>query len=165
VGARLELLEAVDAAEVAECRALFLEYQRSLGVSLCFQGFDAELAGLPGDYAPPRGRLILARDGARAAGCVALRPQGERDGELKRLYVRPEFRGTGLGRTLALRAIDAARALGYRRLVLDTLPMMVEAQRLYALLGFAEIGPYTHNPVPGARFLALDLAAASAART
>ncbi|HUP28970.1 MAG TPA: GNAT family N-acetyltransferase [Usitatibacter sp.] len=159
---RFAIAEAVDPRQVAECRALFVEYQQALGVSLCFQDFDAELAGLPGDYAAPRGRLYLARDGDRAAGCVALRPQGARDGELKRLYVRPAYRGTGLGRTLTLRAIDTARAIGYQRLVLDTLPMMGAAQRLYADLGFMDIGPYTHNPVPGARFLALDLAGARA---
>ena len=164
MASRVEILEAVDAASIAECRALFMEYQEGLGVSLCFQDFDTELAQLPGDYASPRGRLYLARDGQRSAGCVALRAQGERDGELKRLYVRPAFRGAGMGRALAMRAIGAARAIGYRRLLLDTLPAMDAAQQLYAALGFREIAPYTHNPVAGARFLALDLAAAPVAK-
>ena len=159
--ARFEIVEAVDVRDVVECRALFVEYQQGLGVSLCFQDFDAELANLPGDYAPPRGRLYLAKHAGGAAGCVALRPKGADDAELKRLYVRSAFRGESLGRVLTLRAIETARSLGYRRLLLDTLPAMAAAQRLYADLGFIDIAPYTHNPVPGVRFLALDLATAS----
>lgn len=149
--------EAVDAGSIAACRELFLEYQRGLGVSLCFQGFDAELAGLPGDYAPPRGRLLLARQGDALAGCVALRPLFHRDAEMKRLYVRPAHRGTGLGRLLAKRVIGEARALGYEWLKLDTLPQMLSAQNLYAKLGFRETAPYNDNPIGGTRFLALDL--------
>jgi GNAT superfamily N-acetyltransferase len=147
----------VTAEDLAACRELFVEYQRGLGVSLCFQGFDAELAGLPGDYAPPRGRLILALAGNRPAGCVALRPLFHRDAEMKRLYVRSVHRGAGLGRLLATTVIDAAKGLGYETLKLDTLPQMKAAQRMYASLGFHETAPYNDNPVNGVRFLALDL--------
>jgi GNAT superfamily N-acetyltransferase len=148
---------ALDAGSIADCRALFLEYQRGLGVSLCFQGFDAELAGLPGDYAPPRGRLLIARQGDALAGCVALRPLFHRDAEMKRLFVRPAHRGTGLGRLLARRVILEAGALGYESLKLDTLPQMHPAQNLYAKLGFRDTAPYNENPIAGTRFLALDL--------
>jgi len=151
--------EALDAASITACRNLFLEYQRGLGVSLCFQGFDAELAALPGDYAPPRGRLLIARHGEAVAGCVALRPLFHRDAEMKRLYVRPAHRGTGLGRLLAQRVIREARAIGYESLKLDTLPQMHSAQNLYAKLGFRETAPYNDNPIGGTRFLALDLRA------
>jgi GNAT superfamily N-acetyltransferase len=136
---------------------LFAEYQRGLGVSLCFQGFDRELAVLPGDYAPPRGRLILALAGDRPAGCVALRPLFHRDAEMKRLYVRAVHRGSGLGRVLADRIIAEARALGYETLKLDTLPQMHAAQRLYEKLGFRDTAPYNDNPVNGVRFMALTL--------
>ena len=149
--------EALDAGAIEECRRLFVEYQRALGVSLCFQGFDAELAGLPGDYAPPRGRLYLACKAGIPAGCVALRPLFHRDAEMKRLYVRPKHRGSGLGRALAERVIPEARALGYETLKLDTLPSMHAAQKLYAKLGFRETAPYNDSPVSGVRFLALDL--------
>ena len=131
----------------------------------CFQGFDQELAGLPGDYAPPRGRLYLALAGSKPAGCIALRPLFHRDAEMKRLYVRAAHRGSGLGRTLALRVIDDARALGYEVLKLDTLPAMRAAQRLYEDLGFRDTAPYNENPVGGVRFLALDLARAKGGRT
>lgn len=149
--------EALDARDVAACRELFVEYQRGLGVSLDFQGFDRELQSLPGAYARPRGRLLLARVVGEPAGCVALRPLGEHDGEMKRLYVRAAARGMGLGRALAECAIDEARAIGYASLRLDTLPAMHEAQRLYAALGFVEAEPYNDNPVAGARFLSLRL--------
>jgi putative acetyltransferase len=149
--------EALDAGSVAACRELFLEYQRALGVSLCFQGFDAELAGLPGDYAAPRGCLIVARQGEALAGCVALRPLFHRDAEMKRLYVRPAYRGSGLGRLLAQRVIREARALGYESVKLDTLPQMQSAQNLYGKLGFRDTAPYNDNPIGGTRFLALDL--------
>jgi ribosomal protein S18 acetylase RimI-like enzyme len=145
------------AADVGACRELFLEYQRVIGVSLCFQGFDDELARLPGDYAPPRGGLWLAQAGPMLAGCVALRPLGAGEAEMKRLYVRPAFRGTGLGRRLAEHAIGAARALGYETLKLDTLPTMREAQALYAHLGFVQVAPYNDNPIGGVKFLALKL--------
>jgi GNAT superfamily N-acetyltransferase len=156
-GISYELREAASPEEVAACRELFIEYQRALGVSLCFQGFDAELSGLPGDYAPPKGRLFLAVSAGRPAGCVALRPLFHRDAEMKRLYVRPPHRGGGLGRLLAMRTIEAARGLGYETLKLDTLPQMKAAQKLYESLGFRDTAPYNDNPVRGVRFLALDL--------
>lgn len=128
-------------------------------MSPCFQGFDREVASLPGDYAPPRGRLVLARVGGRPAGCVALRPLFHRDAELKRLFVRPAWRGSGLGRLLAVHAIEEARALGYETLKLDTLPAMKAAQKLYEALGFRDTAPYNDNPVENVRFMALGLAA------
>ena len=153
------IAEALDAGAVEACRRLFVEYQQGLGVSLCFQGFDAELASLPGDYARPRGRLLLARISGAPAGCVALRSLEDGACEMKRLYVRDSFRGMGLGRTLAECVIDEARSLGYRTLKLDTLPAMQQAQGLYAELGFVDTAPYNDNPVDGVRFLALDLGA------
>ncbi|MGZ5039098.1 MAG: GNAT family N-acetyltransferase [Usitatibacter sp.] len=152
-----DIAEALDASAVAACRELFVEYQQRLGVSLCFQGFDRELATLPADYARPRGRLLLARIAGEPGGCVALRPLGDGDAEMKRLFVRPAYRGMGIGRTLAECVIDEARGLGYRRLKLDTLPQMREAQALYAALGFEETAPYNEHPIEGTRFLALDL--------
>lgn len=157
MGRDFAIAEASGAAGAGACRELLVEYQQGLGVSLCFQGFDAELAGLPGDYAPPRGALLLATVADELAGCVALRALGPHDAEMKRLYVRARFRGTGLGRALAQDIIDRARALGYRRLLLDTLPSMGEAQALYAALGFRDCAPYNDNPVDGVRFLSLDL--------
>ena len=154
---RVELVEATRSEHVEACRELFLEYQRGLGVSLCFQGFEAELAGLPGDYAPPGGRLYLGLAGGKPAGCVALRPLFHRDAEMKRLYVRPAYRGSGLGRLLATRIVEDARALGYDNLKLDTLPQMKAAQRLYRALGFRDTAAYNENPVAGVRFMALDL--------
>ena len=152
-----ELVEATSPAQVEACRELFLEYQRGLGVSLCFQGFDQELANLPGDYAPPRGRLYLALAAGKPVACVALRPLFHRDAEMKRLYVRSACRGSGLGRILAQRIIEDARKLGYDALKLDTLPAMKAAQRLYEDLGFRDTAPYNDNPVAGVRFMALDL--------
>jgi GNAT superfamily N-acetyltransferase len=138
--------------------ALFRRYQASLGVDLGFQGFEAELAALPGRYAPPSGRLLVGRSGDGLAGCIALQSLGGEECEMKRLFVRPEFRGSGLGRKLVERVIDEARGIGYRRLRLDTLPGMKEAIRLYEALGFADVPAYRFNPVPGTRYLALDLA-------
>jgi len=143
---------------MAACRELFLEYQQSLGISLCFQGFDAEVAGLPGDYAIPRGGLWLATVDGALAGCVALRALGDDAAEMKRLYVRPAFRARRLGLALAEHVIAAARERRYRTLKLDTLPSMARAQQLYERLGFVETAPYNDNPVDGVRFLALDLA-------
>lgn len=143
--------------DLARVRELFLEYQSALEVDLCFQGFERELAGLPGSYAPPDGRLLLAWAGPEPAGCVALRRQGADAAEIKRLYVRPAFRGRGLGAALARAAMAAASEAGYAKLVLDTLPQMAEAQALYRSLGFRDIAPYYANPVPGARYLGLYL--------
>ena len=156
-GAAPRILAAASPAEVATCRDLFVAYQQALGVSLCFQGFDRELASLPGDYAPPRGGLWLAWIDRVPAGCVALRPLCEDEAEMKRLYVSPAHRGRGIGRSLAGHVIGAARALGYRALKLDTLASMVEAQRLYADLGFVATPPYNANPLEGVRFLSLSL--------
>lgn len=158
----VEIRQARDAVDIASCRELFTEYQRGTGVSLCFQGFDRELATLPGDYAPPRGRLFLAVADGKPVGCVAMRALGPRDAEMKRLYVRASAQGSGLGRRLARAAIEAARGLGYETLKLDTLPAMQAAQSLYAALGFRDIAPYNDNPVAGVRFMALDLREAAA---
>ena len=139
-------------------RTMFHEYADELGVDLGFQGFEEELAGLPGAYAPPTGRLLLAVVEEAPAGCVALRELGDdRACEMKRLYVRPAFRGTGLGRTLAEAIVDGARGVGYERMRLDTLPSMDAALGLYESLGFRSIAPYYENPIPGARFLELRL--------
>jgi len=143
--------------QVEDVRQLLREYEASLSVSLCFQGFEKELAELPGEYAPPRGRLLLASEEGRVAGCVALRGLDDATCEMKRLYLRPEFRGKGAGRLLAMAIIDEARKLGYKRMRLDTLAEMREAKALYELLGFTPIEPYYHNPHPGAEFMELVL--------
>lgn len=145
--------QASGAADVEVARALFVEYQKSLGISLCFQNFDAEVAGLPGAYAPPSGRLLLAFEGDVSAGCVAIRRIEEGICELKRLWVRPAFRGTGLGRRLVEVILDEARSVGYRRVRLDTLPSMTAAQALYLSLGFVDIPPYNDHPIEGTRFM------------
>lgn len=139
-------------------RGLFCEYQESLGVDLCFQGFAAELAGLLGRYAPPGGALLVALDGDAAVGCVALREFATDIGEMKRLYVRPSHRGHGLGRRLAEAIIEIARAHGYARLCLDTLESLREAAGLYASLGFVRIPAYYENPLPGVVYWELSLA-------
>ena len=136
---------------------LFRAYQQSLSVDLCFQGFDDEIAQLPGAYAAPSGRLLLASIGAEPVGCVALRRHDPETGEMKRLYVRSSARGHGIGRRLVEQIVIEARMIGYRRLSLDTLPEMVEAQALYEVHGFRTVEPYTFNPVPGAKYLGLTL--------
>ncbi len=147
--------------DLREIRRLFREYTEWLAIDLSFQNFDKEFEGLPGVYAPPDGRLLIASEEDRAGGCIALRmlnhDRSEKICEMKRLYVRPEYRGTGLGRRLVLAIMAEARAIGYRRMRLDTLPQMGAAQGLYRSAGFHEIEPYCFNPVPGARFLEADL--------
>ncbi|MDQ3817190.1 MAG: GNAT family N-acetyltransferase [Acidobacteriota bacterium] len=154
----LEFIQAESPAQIAEARKLFLEYQDWLDLNLCFQNFEKELAELPGAYSPPDGRLFLASHDSGVAGCVCLRKIGDGTCEMKRLYVRPEFRGKRVGRSLAEKIIGEARAIGYERMRLDTLPQrMSEAIRMYRSLGFQEIEPYYHNPVEGALFMELRL--------
>jgi ribosomal protein S18 acetylase RimI-like enzyme len=152
----VEVAEARDR-DLDEVRRLFEEYAESLGFDLGFQDFERELRELPGDYAPPRGALLLARTSTATIGCVAVRPLAADVCEMKRLYVRPEQRRTGAGRTLAEAAIGVARDRGYARMRLDTVPSMEAASALYAALGFREIAPYRHNPIPGTAFLELEL--------
>ena len=144
-------------ADIPEVRILLREYEVWTGVDLCFQDFERELAELPGDYIPPGGVMLVARLQGRIVGCVALRRWSEGVCEMKRLFVREEARGSGCGRALVERLLDWARGAGYRRMLLDTLPIMEGAQRLYARLGFREVAAYRANPVPGAQFLALEL--------
>jgi putative acetyltransferase len=154
----MEIIAAQSDLEIEQARELFREYEAWLEVDLCFQNFEKELAQLPGEYAPPAGRLLLAVAAEKTAGCVALRKIGEGTCEIKRLFLRPEFRGQGLGRQLAEAIIREATQVGYQRMRLDTLPpKMNDAIGLYHSLGFKEIEPYYHNPVPGAKFMELDL--------
>jgi putative acetyltransferase len=151
-------MQAESDAEIAQTRDLFLEYAESLGFSLCFQNFDQELAGLPGDYASPHGRLLLADYDGQLAGCVALHKLEPEICEMKRLYLRTRFRGKGLGRALAETIIAEARAIGYRRMRLDTVePVMKDAVAMYRRLGFKEIPPYRANPIAGALYMELQL--------
>lgn len=136
--------------DIAVVRALFEEYARAVDAPACFGGFEREIDQLPGEYAPPGGGLFLALHGTETAGCAALRRIDVQTGEMKRLYVRPKFRGSGAGRALALAVISAARTSGCVRIVLDTLPTMTQAQALYRSLGFHPIGPYLARPTPGA---------------
>jgi putative acetyltransferase len=153
-----ELIRAATSPDaVAQARALFEAYAAQLGVSLCFQDFDRELATLPGAYAPPRGGLWLAGDATAPCGCIALRPLDRQDAELKRLYVTPAARGSGLGRRLTETAIAHARAAGYRAIKLDTLAQMHSARALYASLGFVPCAAYYHNPLGGTLYMQLTL--------
>ncbi len=162
----LEIVQAHTAEDLGDARALFEEYAASLDFDLGFQDFAAELAGFPGDYAPPRGRLLLAFLNGRLAGCVALRELEDGICEMKRLFVRPAFRGyrghrdrsdLSVGRVLTEAVIAAARDIGYERMRLDTVPAMARARALYQTLGFREIPPYRYNPIPGTAFMELRL--------
>lgn len=154
----MRVFEANTAKDIQQVRTLFEEYAAGLGLSLCFQNFDQELLHLPGGYAPPDGRLLLAAENDQVAGCIAIRKLGPGICEMKRLFVRPAYRGTGLGRVLVESIIYEARKLGYTHMRLDTLPgRMDKAIALYRSVGFVEIGPYCENPVEGAKFMELDL--------
>lgn len=159
----VRIREALFPGEVAAVRELFEEYATGLGIDLCFQGFAEELATLPGRYAQPSGGVWLAEVAGTIAGCIALRSLAGDRSEVKRLYVRPTFRGLGIGRALTQHVMAAAAALGYRWVYLDTLPSMAGAVALYRSLGFTEIKPYYQNPVPGTLFLGRELAQPSAA--
>ena len=151
------LSRAASAADIESVRVLFREYAESLGVNLEYQGFDEEVQDLPGDYVPPAGTLLLAKSDDEVIGCVGVRALDPATAEMKRLYVRPAGRGTGLGRTLAEAAIRFATVSGYERMRLDTLPQMSSAQQLYHELGFLPIDAYRFSPVPGTVFLELIL--------
>lgn len=153
----MDIVQAQTTDHLQTVRALFREYETFLDVDLCFQDFEQELAGLPGDYAPPDGLLLLAVEANQAAACGALRRLDADVCEMKRLFVRPEFRGVGLGRTLAKRLIDSAARMGYHRMVLDTLKELNAAMALYESLGFMRIAPYYHNPLPRVVYWELDL--------
>ena len=146
-------------ADLESIRTLFREYEADIGIDLCFQGFERELAGLPGSYSPPQGRLLIARSNQEPIGCVALRPFTFRADtcEMKRLYLCPKARGTGIGGQLVDRILSEARSAAYRSMVLDTLATMTAARSLYRRLGFREIPPYYANPLPGVVYLELDL--------
>jgi len=158
---KIRLTTPASAGDLQALREIFREYADGLGVDLCFQQFDQELAGLPGEYAAPRGALLLATVDGAVAGCCALRPLDSADypnaAEMKRLYVRKAFRGFGLGRQLAEAILDAARQAGYACVLLDTLDDMEAARALYDELGFEDIPPYYHNPIAGAHYLKADL--------
>ena len=151
------ITQAQNPGDYAAGKLLVEEYEAALGVDLCFQNFSEEIANLPGFYGPPGGCLLLARINDELAGCIAVRGLGDGDCEMKRLYVRPQYRREGVGRRLVETAIRRARELGYARMLLDTLPAMTEAQSLYQSLGFGEIDGYYVNPVEGVRYLALEL--------
>jgi GNAT superfamily N-acetyltransferase len=154
----LKIAPAAAAGDLEDIRILFGEYAALVAEALCFQNFDSELESLPGSYAPPAGALLVARDQAsNAAGCVALRRLDAATAEMKRMYVRDAYRGTGLGRRLALAIIEEARARGHARIVLDTLPKLAPAIALYRGLGFRETGPYLAAPTPGALCFELSL--------
>jgi putative acetyltransferase len=153
----MKITKATTERELSEARKLFLEYASSLGFDLSFQKFDEEIARFPGEYSCPEGCILLALENGAVAGCAAMRKIVEGICEMKRLYVRPEFRGKGIGKALALEIVEEARRAGYDRMRLDTVPDMVEAIALYRLMGFKEIEPYRHNPMAGALFMELAL--------
>lgn len=153
----LKIVPATTAQDLADVRILFGEYAGLVAEALCFQNFDEELEALPGDYAPPGGALLIARDGEMAAGCVALRRLDAGTAEMKRMYVREMHRGMGLGRKLAVAVIEEARKRGHGRIALDTLPKLTTAIALYRDLGFRECGPYLPEPTPGALCFELSL--------
>lgn len=158
----LELITPNTPAQIAEIRLLFEEYADGLGIDLCFQNFDIELRELPGDYREPYGILLLAKQDGLPAGCCALRPLAAATGhgraaELKRLYVRPSFRGKGIAYRLVMQIVEKAKVLGYESVLLDTLETMRDAQNLYTRMGFQEIAPYYKNPIKGAKYLKLPL--------
>lgn len=153
----LRIAEAITDGDIEQAQTLFLEYADSLGFDLSFQDFDEELRNLPGDYARPKGCLLLAAYEGQPAGCAALKPLEGKTCEMKRLYVRPEFRGLGIGRALAEAVIGRAQKIGYNYMRLDTVPSMEAARALYASLGFERISPYRHNPIVGAVFMELKL--------
>ena len=155
----MRIFQANTQEDIGQARTLFEEYASGLGISLCFQNFDQELKNLPGDYAPPDGRLLLAAENDQLAGCIALRKLEPGVCEMKRLFIRPAYRAKGLGRFLVESVIDEARQLGYTRMRLDTLPgRMDPAIGLYQSIGFLEIDPYYENPVADAKFMQLELA-------
>ena len=157
----IQLVTPASTEDLAATSGVFREYAISLGFDLCFQDFEGEIANLPGDYAPPRGALLVAKIDGAIAGCCALRPLDSSDyvnaAEMKRLYVRPAFRRLGLGRQLAEAILDAALMAGYDSVLLDTLDDMEIARAMYEELGFKEIPPYYHNPLAGAHYLKVDL--------
>ena len=157
----LKIVQARTPRELELARELFREYAAAIGIDLCFQGFDEELASLPGKYAEPQGRLLLCFEQNSAVGCGALRPLRDDIAEMKRLYIRPTARRRGFAKLLGQKLIDAAREIGYRAVVLDTLRSMIEARALYSSLGFAEIAAYYPNPLPDVCYMRLDLAAGS----
>jgi len=160
----MEARVVIAGADLEEVRRLFGEYAQWVAIDLSFQGFADEVAELPGEYAAPHGTLLLCTVDKAAAGCVAVRPWQAGVCEMKRLYVRTAFQGRGCGLFLAERAIEWARGVGYRRMLLDTLPTMTAAQRLYERLGFRDVAPYRFNPIPGARYMELQLKRAKRAR-
>ena len=153
----MEIIHVKTAKHLDETRQLFREYENFLGVDLCFQGFEEELARLPGEYASPKGSLLLAVDGKNTAGCVALRPFNGDVCEMKRLYLRSEYRGVGLGRKLAKKIIEKAERIGYSSMWLDTFENLKEAVGLYESLGFKRVNPYYNNPLPGVIYWELQL--------
>ncbi|MFX1537785.1 MAG: GNAT family N-acetyltransferase [Promethearchaeota archaeon] len=153
----VRLVKVVTEEQLDQVRRLFKEYTESLGFDLDFQDYEKELAELPGEYSPPDGQLLLAMEGERIVGCVALRKFSDKICEMKRLYVQPEFRGRGIGKRLAKAIITEARKIGYTSMQLDTVPWMKEAITLYKSLGFKEISPYRYNPIEGALYLELIL--------